>query len=71
MIKKFKDWLWKNFLPEYCRQSLTEENESLRRRLDCAKREIAELESYISGMQDVLRSGRRIRITDERKKGDS
>ncbi len=71
MIGKVKDWLWKRFLPEYCRQSLTEENERLRRQLAQAKRENAELESYIRGMNAVLRSGRCIRIIDERKKGDS
>lgn len=70
MIGKLKDWLWKRFLPEYCRQSLTEENERLRRQLEHAKQENAELESYIRGMDAVLRSGRRIRIVDSRKEGD-
>ncbi len=57
-MKRFYTWLRLQFLPEWARRQLIEENENLVRKLADAKQEIAKLESYIDGMRDVLRRQR-------------
>lgn len=57
-MKRFYTWLRLQFLPEWARRQLIEENENWVRKLADAKQEIAKLESYIDGMRDVLRRQR-------------
>lgn len=58
MMKRFYTWLRLQFLPEWARRQLIEENENLVRKLADAEQEIANLESYIDGTRDVLRRER-------------
>lgn len=58
MMKRFYTWLRLQFLPEWARRQLIEENQELTRKLADAKQEISKLESYIEGMRDVLRRER-------------
>lgn len=61
-MRKFKMWLFRRFLPEWCREELLQDNRKLS--LDCAaaQRKIEQLQAYIRGMQSVLRAGRKIVI---------
>lgn len=65
MMSRFKQWLWKRFLPDYCRDSLLEKNARLCSELLEQQREIAELKAYIRGMERVLRSRQRLTIRSE------
>jgi FtsZ-binding cell division protein ZapB len=55
-MNKFKKWLYERYLPAYCREKLTEENESLKKQLQEATAENRELKAYINGMQTRLKS---------------
>lgn len=71
MLKKVKQWFYHKFLPEYCRQSLLEENARLENELNQKRQRIQELNSYIDGMEAGMHSLRRITIYNHTGKGDS
>lgn len=70
MIRKLKTWLWGRFLPEYCRQSLLQENARLRAELERQRQEARRLASYIEGMEAGLRAQRRIVLHNTVGKGE-
>lgn len=69
MLKKVKQWFYHKFLPEYCRQSLLEENERLRRELARKEQRIRDQDNYLEGMYDAQRAMRRISIYNNNGKG--
>ncbi len=71
MMHKWKTWLYSRFLPEYCRQSLLEENARLENELKQKQQRIQELNSYIDGMEAGMHSLRRITICNHTGKGDN
>lgn len=62
VITKLKTWLYKRFLPAWCRDDLTEANERLREKLAVQRREIERLSAYIDGMEYAMRRRPRIII---------
>ena len=63
-MSKIKQWFLYKYLPAYCKESLTEENEQLRERVQELISEKKELESYIKGMQRGLRAVKKIQIVN-------
>ena len=61
-MKKIKLWLFRRFLPEWCREELIKDNRRLAQELEEANAKTAQLQAYISGMHAVLRVGRKIVI---------
>ena len=61
-MRRFRQWLLERFLPAWAKDSVYRENKLLRAKLDERGQEIRELESYIDGLETVLRSMRRIVI---------
>lgn len=55
MRDKFKVWLWRRFLPAYCRDGLLEENRRLKEALERERQKNRELRAYIEGARLVLR----------------
>lgn len=62
-----KHWLYRRFLPEWCRQELLEENSRLADEIRKQEQEIRQLKAYISGMQTALRLGKRVTIVGSEK----
>lgn len=61
-MKKFKTWLLERFLPAWAKDSVYRENQTLKAELERQKQEIRELNAYIDGLEQGLRSMRRIVI---------
>ena len=53
-MSKIKRWLYKRFLPAWCRDDLMEANRRLQKKVDEQAREIERLNAYIDGMQDAM-----------------
>ncbi len=70
MMHKWKEWLYSRFLPEYCRQSLMEENARLKKELEQKQQTIRDLNQYLDGMEAGMRSLRRITIYNHAGKED-
>lgn len=68
MMSKFKRWLCQKFLPAYCRDGLTEENEALRVEIERQRQQIARLNAYIDGVETALRYQRRVVVRNEVKR---
>ena len=69
MIKKFKNWLINNFLPIWVREQMIEENRKLMDENLKLKGQIERLNAYIDGLENGIKSQRRIVInTGEVKK---
>ncbi|WP_312281749.1 hypothetical protein [Oscillibacter sp.] len=64
-MTKFKRWLYTKFLPDYCRLDLLEENKRLVEMIQRQKQEIDRLNAYINGLENGIRSQRRIVIRNE------
>lgn len=63
-MSKIKRWFFEKYLPAYCREKLTEENESLKKQLQEATAENREMKAYINGMQTGLKSVKKIQINN-------
>lgn len=61
-MRRFKRWLWERFLPAWAKDSVLQENEALRAKLNERDQELRELNAYIDGLETALRSMRRIVI---------
>jgi len=61
-MSKFKKWLYKRFLPAYCRDDLMEKNARLTAKLQQQAVTIAKLEAYIDGLEYAMRRAGRITI---------
>lgn len=59
-MRKWKEWFWRRFLPEWARDQLLRENAALRSQLERKDREIERLEAYIQGMQAGVRARNRL-----------
>ena len=64
MIKKFKKWLFENFLPAYCKEKLIEENKKLNDEINELKVIIVEREAYIRGLESGIHSSKKILINN-------
>jgi hypothetical protein len=64
-MSRFKHWLCTNFLPDYCRAELQDENKRLLALIQRQKQEIDQLNAYINGLESGIRSQRRIVIRNE------
>lgn len=65
-MSKIKKWFFEKYLPAYCREKLTEENDELKKQLQEAKEENNELKAYINGMQVGLKAVKKIQIINNR-----
>lgn len=63
-MSKLKQWFFNKYLPAYCKEKLTEENNELRKKVQELIAENKELEAYISGMQRGLRAVKKIQIVN-------
>lgn len=59
-MRKWKEWFWRRFLPEWARDQLLRENGALRSQMERKDREIERLEAYIQGMQAGVRARNRL-----------
>ena len=62
MIRKIKYWFFNRFLPAYLKDLLLVENEKLYQRVADLERQLKEKDAYIDGLQDGIKSQRRIVI---------
>lgn len=62
MIRKIKHWFFNRFLPAYLKDLLLVENEKLYQRVADLERQLKEKDAYIDGLQDGIKSQRRIVI---------
>lgn len=58
-MRRFKKWLLEQFLPAWAKESVYADNKRLQAQLEQQKQEIKELNVYIDGMENALRSMRR------------
>ncbi len=70
MFKKWKRWLFRRFLPAWCREELLAENDALCRDLERARRENNTLRAYIDGMEYAIRRQGRVIIHTGEVRGD-
>ena len=69
MIKKFKNWLVNHFLPMWAKETILDDNKKLRQEVSRLSQELAKKEAYICGLENGIKSQRRIIInTSEVKK---
>lgn len=61
-MRKWKRWLYENFLPAWCREDLLGENARLTSKVQAQSREIVRLTAYIDGMLAATRRQPRITI---------
>lgn len=54
-MKRFWDWLYQCFLPDWCREELLEENRRLAAEAERLRQENRELTACIAGMEAVLK----------------
>lgn len=59
MRKRFYQWLQTQFLPEWARRQLMQENKELRLRLERTEQNVLRLEAYIQGLQEGVRWSKR------------
>ena len=52
---KLRDWLFRRFLPDWCREALLEENDRLSAEVRQLRQENRELTACIAGMEAVLK----------------
>lgn len=64
-MTQFKRWLYLKFLPDWCREGLLEANAHLTQVVLDQKIEIDRLNAYINGLENGIRSQRRITIRNE------
>ena len=62
MIKKMKRWLIERILPVWARESMQSEIDSLNKKAEELKQEILRKDAYIAGLEQGIRSVRRIVI---------
>ena len=62
MIRKLKKWLFERILPVWARAELMEENERLRKEVECLRIDLRLKDEYIEGLTDGIRAQRRIII---------
>jgi len=65
MIRKIKTWLIERFLPAWAKETVYQENASLRKEISELKMKLREQEAYIDGLERGVRSQRRITIHNE------
>lgn len=64
-MSKFKEWLFKRFLPTWCKEELIAENKKLVEALTAQRVEIGRLNAYIDGLENAMRAQRRVIIRNE------
>lgn len=67
-MRKFRAWLINKFLPAWAKESVYRENQQLREEIGRLKNNIDRLNAYINGLENGMRSQRRISIRNEVKK---
>lgn len=65
-MRKFKNWLVREFLPAYAKQLLLDEVDKLRAEIVELKKTIAEQNAYIDGLEAGIRAQRKIVINTTR-----
>lgn len=56
-MRKLTHWLYKKFLPAWCKDSLLEANSALAKQAERQQQEISRLQAYIDGLEYGLRRG--------------
>lgn len=62
MIKKTKAWMIEQFLPQWAKAAMLEENQRLREQVEALKQENNRLNAYIEGYEAGVKAHRRIII---------
>jgi hypothetical protein len=65
-MRKFKNWLVREFLPAYAKQLLLDEVDKLKAETVELKKTIAEQNAYIDGLEAGIRAQRKIVINATR-----
>lgn len=65
MIRKFKMWLYKKYLPRETKEIYLKDMEDLLATNNDLKQQLRELRAYVDGVQDVIKSRARIEIKNE------
>lgn len=65
-MRKFKNWLVREFLPAYAKQLLLDEVDKLKAEIVELKKTIAEQNAYIDGLEAGIRAQRKIVINATR-----
>lgn len=63
-MKTIKDWLIRNFLPVWVKETVLRDNRNLQKENEVLRQKIRELESYIKGMKFGLRAVKRRSIKE-------
>ena len=61
-MRKFKNWLYTQFLPKWAKETLLVENAKLQERISELEREKEKMLSYINGLETGIKAQRRIVI---------
>lgn len=54
-MKRFKNWLYLNFLPVYAKESVLKERNELKKRVAALEQKNRELRAYANGLEYALR----------------
>lgn len=69
MMKKIKNWFFNRFLPMWAKETILRDYKNIQLENEELHKKVAELESYIAGLQAGIKSLRRVVInTGEVKK---
>lgn len=69
MIEKIKNWFFNRFLPMWAKETILRDYKNIQLENEELRKKVAELESYIAGLQAGIKSLRRVVInTGEVKK---
>lgn len=64
-MKRFREWLYRRFLPMVAKETLWKERDALAGRVKELEGENRRLQAYIDGMEAAMRAGRRVVIRNE------
>lgn len=64
-MTKLKRWLYNKFLPAWCKEDLIQTNANLISVIAEQRAELDRLNAYIDGLENAMRSQRRIVIRNE------
>ena len=54
-MNRLRKWIVERYLPAYARETLLEENDRLRRKLEDARAELREVQHYAAGLEYTVR----------------
>lgn len=64
-MSRLKRWLYKRFLPAWCKEDLMKANANLASVIAEQRAELDRLNAYIDGLENAMRAQRRVVIRNE------